>query len=272
MQKYCARFLTVTGHFFLTAILLLVLLTVNSCNSNAIETTKKLESNCSSTVLLIYFANSPQTSLMPEATFNLSSTAAGRFHNIANTGHDHIFDLFESADQAGKLLLLILPETEDFSGSRDHLIIKINSAGLPVSVQPELDPEYLANSLWADPLVRQSTIMELSALFQPNITFQYIPENSPDTEIAVTKYWHQYSFKENISVALFSFNPQPTDNFEFQRNGWGVFTGNGFNKTILNGLNIQNFIATIKLITNMNWSYTNDSYPAIQALENAEIK
>jgi len=273
MQKYCARFLTVTGHFFLTATLLLILSTIISCSSNVSETTKSLEHNCAQTILLVFFANSPQTSLMPEAAFNLSSTAAGRFHNITNTGHSsHIVDLFESADQAGKLLLLILPETENFSGSRDHLVINISPAGLPVTVQPELGTEFLADSLWADPLVRQSTVKRLSTLFKPDITFQYIPENSPDTEIAITEYWHQYSFEENISIALFSYNSQPMDGFEFQRNGWGVFTGPGFNKTILDGLSIQNFIATIKLLTNMNWSYKNDGYPAIQALENTEIK
>ncbi len=272
MQKYCARFLTVTGHFFLTAILLLTLLSFNSCSSKTSEIEKRLEHNCSQTILLVFFANSPQNSLMPEAAFNHSNTAAGRFHNISNTDQDDIFNLFESADQAGKLLFLIPPETEDFSGSRDHLVIKINSAGLPVAVKPELGSEFLADSLWADPLVRQSTIMELSELFKPDITFQYIPENSPDTEIAITEYWHQYSFEKNISVALFSYNSPLTGSLEFQRNGWGVFTGQGFNQIILDGLNIQNFIATIKLIINMNWSYTIDGYPAIQALENVEIK
>ena len=272
MQNYCARFLTVTGHFFLTAVLLSGLVVTTSCTSEEIEHTSKLIHNCGSTVMVVSFSNSSSSSLMPEAVFDLPKTSSGRFHFMDNASVDYVSDFLRTADLAGKLLFLIIPETEEFSGARDHLVITVNSTGIPVSVQPELGSEFLADSLWEDPLIRQSTIMELSILFKPDIVYQYVPENSAENEILITEYWQHNASDMDISVALFSYTPNSNNNSDFQRNGWGVFTGTGFTSTILNGLSIQNFLATVKLIAGMNWSYASNGYPAIQALENAEIK
>lgn len=264
MIKFSARFNT--GHFFLTAMIVLLLGTSTGCKSDkppAAGATILPETG--DVQILIQFSEySPQDS-MPTSAVDLPFTASGWFYPSESQRTDYFQTIAGEADAAGKLLLLILLEGELFSGTRDHLIIWINSDGIPVEVMPDIDSELLADSLWRDPVVRQETILQLVHFFKPDMILQMIP--NAGASVSVTDHWSRHSIENNFTVALFSYPDAGKNN-----RGWGAVTGVGIENRLLEGMDVQGFMATVKLIAGMNWNSPGCGYPAMQAFYATETE
>ncbi|MCK5842961.1 MAG: hypothetical protein KAH31_12375, partial [Candidatus Sabulitectum sp.] len=143
--------------------------------------------------------------------------------------------------------------------------IWINSDGIPVEVMPEIDSELLSDSLWRDPVVRQETILQLIHFFKPDMILQMVP--NAEASVSVVDYWSENSIENNFTVALFSY-----PDAENRNRGWGAFTGVGINNRLLEGMDIQGFMATVKLIAGMNWNSPGCGYPAMQAFYATETE
>lgn len=256
MLKHSARFCA--GHFFHTVLLFLTLWTVAGCNNNRPTRGNALETpETGEITILIQFAETPSKILMPEAVADLPSTAGGRFHH-AQADCDCFRTILEAADNAGKLLIVIIPEGEQFSGSRDHLVIWIDSSGIPAEVSPDLDSDLFADSLWENPVIRQQTIIELTDFFKPDMVFQFIQNQR--SSFAVTRFWSEHGTENSTTVAIY-VSPA----IDASHRGWGILTGKGIRNGLLEGLDTPGFTATVKLIAGMNWSSDGCGYPAMQA-------
>ncbi len=255
-----------TGHFFLTTVLVLLLGASAGCRSDKSHAADAMTLPETGDVqMLIQFSEySPQDS-MPTSAVDLPYTASGLFYPSESNRTDYFLTIAGEADTMGKLLLLILPEGELFSGTRDHLIIWINSDGIPVEVMPEIDSELLSDSLWRDPVVRQQTILQLVHFFKPDIVLQLAPK--AETSISIVEYWSRNSIENNFTVALY-VSPAAEDHVR----GWGAFTGVGIQNSLLEGMDIQGFMATVKLIAGMNWNGPGCGYPAMQAFYATETE
>lgn len=255
-----------TGHFFLTAMLVLLLGISTGCKSDKSPAAGVMTLPETGDIqLLIQFSEySPQDS-MPASAIDLPYTASGRFYPSESNRNDYFQTMAGEADAAGKLLFLILLEGEAFSGTREHLIIWINSDGIPVEVMPEIDPELLSDSLWRDPVARQETILQLILFFKPDMILQMIPNE--EASVSVVDYWSRNTIENNLTVALFSL-PDAEDH----NRGWGAFTGVGIENRLLEGMDIQGFMQTVKLIAGMNWNSPGCGYPAMQAFYATETE
>ncbi|MCK5034705.1 MAG: hypothetical protein KAS73_02350 [Candidatus Sabulitectum sp.] len=264
MTKSSARFNT--GHFFLTAMVVLFLGISAGCKSDKSPAAGEMALPETGDVqLLIQFSEySPQDS-MPASAVNLPYTASGWFYPSESNRTDYFQTMAGEADAAGKLLFLILLEGELFSGTRDHLIIWINSDGIPVEVMPEIDSELLSDSLWRDPVVRQETILQLIHFFKPDMILQMIP--NAEASVSVVDYWSENTIENNFTAALFSLPDAGNSN-----RGWGAFAGVGIKNRFLEGMDIQGFMATFKLIAGMNWNSPGCGYPAMQAFYATETE
>ncbi len=207
--------------------------------------------------MLIKFTASADD-LMPEAVADLMMTAGGRFFASENSESDFFLSIAQELDRSGKLLILVLPEEISFSGLRDHLIIWTDASGIPVRMEPQLNSELLSDSLWENPVLRQQTILELINFFKPDVILQIIPEAQCCAD--VTEFWSEYGSVNNLTIALYT-SPIQESNFR----GWGVFTGRGVQSRLLEGMDIQGFFATLRLISGVNWENTGSGYPAMQA-------
>lgn len=256
MHIQSARFYT--GHFFQRTIIFLLILIGVGCNGEPMPSRRAFQlPETGATTIVIQFQNPRTDDTMPEAAQGLASTSGGRFHGTS--GNTDCFRMIASeADSVGKLLFLIIPETEHFSGIRDHLVIRINSSGVPVEVSPELDLGLLADSLWDDPIIRQQTILDLVLFFKPDIVLQIVPEYT--SSLNVTEFWSEHGAYSNITVALFAM-PSESE----RSRGWAIFTGKGIQNGLLEGLDIRGFIATFQMISGMNWNKDGSGYPAMQA-------
>jgi hypothetical protein len=214
--------------------------------------------------VLIQFHDATPAVSMPPAT-QLPSTAGGFFLPSENTQ----FDLFRSialeADSAGKLLVLVLPEGESFHGSRDHLVIQMDSSGVPAVVEPGIDSEFLRDSLWINPVQRQRTILELIHFLKPDIVLQVVPGTNSSAEIL--NFWQERTAFENITVSMYL----PPDSKTGYR-GWGVFTGRGIENRLLEGMDIKGFASTVRMISGLEWNTPEGGYPAMQAFFPREIE
>ena len=251
-----------TGHFFHTMLLLLVMGAGAGCESNDITERQSASHDIPATgdiTLVIQFAGTSVSDSMPEAAVHFPLTASGWFHPVQE--HRNCFrTIFEQADSTGKLMMVIIPEDEQFSGSRNHLIISLDHLGIPVTVSPDLDPLFLVDSLWENPVVRQQTILELAVFFKPEIVLQFVeaPESSSD----VARYWSEHGAESSITAALFV---SPEEGTSVNSRGWGLFTGKGIRNGILEGLDMPGFIATVRMISGMDWIHSESGYPAMQA-------
>lgn len=264
MMNQSARFCA--GHFFRMALFFLFLGMFAGCDTDkATENEIIALPETGDITMLIHFPELATRDSMPEAVFDLPSTAGGRFYTSDAENADLFRTLAEEADSAGKLLILVLPEGEQFSGIRDHLIIWINSRGIPVQVEPEIDSAMLSDSLWKNPVVRQETILRLVHFFKPDMIFQITPER--ESSMAITEYWSEHSAANNFTVALY-VSPVAEINYR----GWGVFTGKGIENRLLEGMNIQGFTTTVRMISRMNWNNPGYGYPAIQAFYATETE
>ena len=257
-----------TGHFFLTAVVVLLLGISVGCKSDKSPAAGAMTMTLPETgdvQLIIQFSEYSSQDSMPASAVDLPYTASGRFYPSESTRTDYFQTMAGEADAAGKLLFLILLEGELFSGTREHLMIWINSDGIPVEVMPEIDSELLSDSLWQDPIVRQETILQLIHLFKPDMILQRIP--NAETSVSVVDYWSENTIENNLTVALFSL-PDAEDH----NRGWGAFTGVGIENRLLEGMDIQGFMATVKLIAGMNWNSPGCGYPAMQAFYATETE
>ncbi|MCK5786835.1 MAG: hypothetical protein KAH54_09805 [Candidatus Sabulitectum sp.] len=251
-----------TGHFFHTMLLLLALGAGTGCVSSDDTEGQGISHDIPATgdiTMVIQFAGTATGDSMPEAVVHLPFTAGGRFHP-AEECHDCFQTVFENADSTGKLMMVIIPETEQFSGSRDHLIISLDPGGIPVAVSPDLDSLFLVDSLWEDPVARQQTVLELAVFFKPEIVLQFIevPLSSSD----VTRFWSDHGAENSITAALFV---SPDESIPINSRGWGLFTGKGIRSGTLEGLDMPGFIATVRMISGMDWIHGESGYPAMQA-------
>ncbi len=210
------------------------------------------------TVMVVKFNHSVTEQPLPEILQGFPATACGRFFSSTHQSTNAFFQIADYADNAGKLLLLIIPETETFSGTREHLVIWIDNNGFPVRTAPEIDSALLENSLWGTPSIRQETILQLSMFFKPDLILQYVPEDM-SVEI-ITSYWSEYAIENNFTVALYS----PPDSVNHSR-GWGAFTGKGIINGHLEGMDMNGFISSILKLSNLKWNTPEHGYPAMQA-------
>ncbi len=250
-------------------VLFVTLLMVNTgCNSDSNVYQRQSTSlpETGETAMLIKFTASPSPDdSMPEAVTDLLETAGGRFYASESTESDFFLSIAQELDRTGKLLILVLPEETSFSGLRDHLIIWTDSSGIPVRMEPQLNSELLADSLWENPVLRQQTVLELINFFKPDVVLQIVPEAQCCTDI--TEFWSEYGSDNDLTVALYT-PPVETNNFR----GWGVFTGLGVQSRLLEGMDIQGFFATVRLISRVNWENTGSGYPAMQAFYKMETE
>lgn len=269
MKKQSARFSA--GHFFHGIIIFLLLLIVAGCSSEPPTSGADRElTETGAITILIQFPDAGTDDSMPEAVSDLPLTAGGRLHFHA-AGHDStatttcIRIIAQEADRTGKLLIMIIPDGEQFSGTRDHLVIWIDSLGIPAKIKPQVDSGLFADSLWRDPVVRQQTILELIHFFKPDMVIQTIPEIT--SSYAVTRFWSEHGAENNATVALHA--PSLT---ETSFRGWGIFTGKGIRTGLLEGMDLPGFIATVKMISGMDWNNNGQGYPAMQAFYATETE
>ncbi len=256
-----------TGHFFQGAIFFLLILIMIGvgCNGEPASSRRAFQlPESGATTILIQFQDPGTDNTMPEAALGLASTSGGRFHG-ASESIDCFRMIASQADSAGKLLFVIIPEGEPFSGNRDHLVIWIDFRGIPVSVSPDLDSSLLADSLWENPIVRQQTILDLVIFYKPDMVLQMIPDNTGYLDI--TGFWSEHGAENDISTALFSL---PLENARYR--GWGIFTGKGVKNNLIEGMDLPGFMATFQMISGMNWNTDESGYPAMQAFYNTETE
>ncbi len=264
MTNTGARFST--GHFFLTAMLVLLLGTSAGCKSDKSPAAGAMALPETGDVqMLVQFSEHSPQDPMPGSAVDLPFTASGLFYPSENIRTDYFQTIAGEADATGKLLFLILLEGELFSGTREHLIIWINSDGIPLGTMPEIDSELLSDSLWRDPAVRQETILQMVHFFKPDMILQMVPK--AEASMPVVEYWSENSIENNFTVALFSLPDAENDS-----RGWGAFTGVGIKNRFLEGMDVQGFIATVKLIAGMNWNDPGCGYPAMQAFYATETE
>ncbi|MCD4707966.1 MAG: hypothetical protein K8S62_09535 [Candidatus Sabulitectum sp.] len=263
MLKQSARFHA--GHFFRTVMLSLTLWAAAGCDDNMTTRGNARElTETGELTVLIQFAGTPFGNSMPEAVADFPSTAGGRFH-AAQVDFDCFHTIIEAADNAGKLLMVIIPEGEQFSGSRDHLVICIDSRGIPAEVSPFLNSDLFTDSLWEDPVVRQQTILDLVAFFKPDMVFQFIQKQRSSP--GVTQFWSEHGTENNTTVAIYA---SPAEDGSYR--GWGIFTGKGIRNGLLEGLDVPGFTATVKMISGMDWNNNGHGYPAMQAFYATETE
>ncbi len=263
MLKQSARFFA--GHFFRTVVLFLVIGAVAGCDDS--RTTQEIARKIPETgelAVLIQFAGTPLENSMPEAVADLPSTAGGRFYP-AQTDYDCFQIILEAADNAGKLLLVIIPEGEQFSGTRDHLVILIDSRGIPVEAGLDLDSDLFGDSLWENPVTRQQTIIELVDFFKPDMVFQFIRDQRSSPGVA--RFWSEHGSENNATVAMYV----PPAKGTLYR-GWGIFTGKGIRNGVLEGMDTAGFTAAVRIISGMDWSTDGHGYPAMQAFYATETE
>ncbi len=253
-----------TGHFFLTMMALMMVEALTGCESKSVPLETELAPETGDISVVVCFSNGERDNSIPKAMAELPSTAAGQFLPPVGEKLDFFYSAISEADNAGKLLILVLPEGRSFTGSRDHLIVQIDSNGLPVAVIPDIVPEMLEDSLWDNPVVRQQTILQLISFLKPDMIFQVIPEAG--SSLGVIKFWQEHAEQNNITVSLYS--PPITEN---HYRGWGAFTGRGIENQTLKGMDMRGFAATVRLISGLEWNIPNGGYPAMQAFYLMEL-
>ncbi len=251
------------GHFFSKAIglPLLPLLLFGCQGSPPAPGRGGMDLGTGETAVLIHFQGAGGTGNMPEAVHGFSSTASGRFHPPIEQPGDPLLSLAEAADESGLLMLLVLNDGEVFKGTRDHLIIWTDSAGMPVRVEPETGPEMFTDSLWADPRTRQGTILRLIGLFKPDLVLEQISDN--DHIIETIEFWNEAGEGNDITACFYSM-PDPSVNHR----GWGVLAGRGVTNHRIRGMFPGDFQATLFLLAGLDWHGV--GYPAMQAFTLSE--
>jgi len=253
------------GHFFLTLTALVFTMVQTGCGNGSVPQETELKPGTGGISMVVFFPGGERYNSVPRAMAELPSTAAGQFLQSDRDGNDFFYSIVSQADDAGKLLILILPEGESFAGSRDHLIIQIDSNGLPVTVIPDIIPEMLEDSLWNDPVVRQQTILQLINFLKPDMILQVSPEAS--SSLGIIRFWQEHSARSNITVSLYA-PPIAEDHYR----GWGAFTGKGIENRTLEGMDMGVFAATVRLISGLEWNTPDGGYPAMQAFYPVENK
>jgi hypothetical protein len=246
------------GHFFLTLTALLLTGVQTGCGNRSIPRGTELMPETGTISVVVFCPVSGHNNAVPRAVTEFPSTAAGQFLPSDKDVHELFYSIVSEADSAGKLLILVLPEGESFTGSRDHLIIQIDSTGLPVAVMPDIVPEMLEDSLWDDPIVRQETILQLILFLKPDMILQIAPETGSGA--GIIRFWLANAEQNNITVSLCVL-PVADD----QRRGWGAFTGRGIENRILEGMDLSGFAATVRMISGLEWNTPGGGYPAMQA-------
>jgi len=188
MYMNSARF--TAGHFFTrTTVILLTVVIAGGCGgrTGSLPVEDSITGG-GETIVLIEFPEGFRADRMPEGVLGPDDTAAGRFCSIDDpTDGNLIREFAEAADSSGLLILAVLREGQSFTGTRDHLTIWINEAGAPVRIYPEMETGLFADSLWLDPVIRQSTILELISFFKPDVAVISMtgPERCPE----ITAFW-----------------------------------------------------------------------------------
>ncbi len=256
-----ARF--TAGHFFRKTIgLPLLLIIAPGCGVSELPARRgDMALQTGETTLVMHFQGAEGTESMPEAVFSLENTASGRFHLPSEHPGDPLLKLAEAADQNGLLMLLVLDQYQSFTGTRDHLVVWTDSTGLPVRVEPETDSELFSDSLWADPRTRQNTILQLIALFKPDLVLQQ--SGSGGGFVEIIGFWSEAGEENGVTACFYSM-----PDFTERRRGWGVFTGHGVADDIIGGMHPEDFQATIYLLAGLEWQEI--GYPALQAFTLSE--
>jgi len=193
---------------------------------------------------------------VPEGFAGMEGTAWGRFQVLDQPPCDPMDEMIRSADEAGMLILAVIPEEMKFLGTRDHLLVRTGPEGLPVRTEPEMGSSFLEDSLWTDPMVRQETVRALADFFKPDIVF--ISMEAPGDIEAVAAYWRDSGY----TAGLYS-QPDPSG-----YRGWAAVTGPGVNSTVIEGMTQRDFVATMMLTAGLRWQDT--GYPAMQAFTRTE--
>ncbi len=116
-----------------------------------------------------------------------------------------------------------------------------------------------------NPVIRQETILQLVQFFKPDIILETIPERQSSTSVA--EYWSENGIRNNITAALYSL-PDRETNYR----GWGAFTGKGIQMTLIEGMDVQGFAATVRLVAGIKWNSPGGGYPAMQAFFTTETE
>lgn len=257
MNKISARF--TAGHFFRKMNQVLIAVTIISgCGEDRETAAAPVETVASfgSPAVLIEFTGAARMEFMPETLSGMDRTSWGRFHTLDEEPADPFRRVFEMADSTGLLVLAVIPEDFDYPATRDHLIIRTGSDGIPVRTEPEMESAFMADSVWRDPLIRQQTILELMEFFKPDIVF--IRAGTPSDVQGIADYWSS----AGITAAFYS----APDWNEYR--GWGAFTGTGIQQGVIQGMTVDGFLATVILISGLEW--TDSGYPAMQAISTRE--
>ena len=253
MIKNSARFNA--GHFFKQAlavqVFLLLLLSCTDKENTANADSSLIECTCDTPVLIRVPCSED---FLPEAVEDIENTSFGRFFPASEGSDDPFHRIAAQADSAGMLILAILQEGMEWSGNREHLVIWLDSLGVPVLVQPEMNSSLLADSLWTDPLIRQNTIAELIEFTRPDIVMEELTESSRIEEI--TAFWSRTGQEKNITACLYCM---PDHDKMFR--GWGIFTGNCISGIKIQGMAVNDFHASFLLLAELEWIET--GYPVL---------
>ncbi|MCD6588934.1 MAG: hypothetical protein J7K88_10340 [Candidatus Fermentibacteraceae bacterium] len=256
MVNNSARFRA--GHFFLTLTALLFSGVQTGCGNESVPGGTELLPETGSISVVVFCPGGEHDNTVPLAVTEFPSTAAGQFLPSDEDGYDLFYSVVSEADSAGKLLVLVLPEGERFTGSRDHLIVQIDSNGLPVAVMPDIVPEMLEDSLWDDPVIRQETILQLILFLKPDMVLQIAPETG--SSAGIIRFWLENAEQNNITMSVYVSSAA-----EDRHRGWGAFTGKGIENRILEGMDLGGFAATVRMISGLEWNTPGGGYPAMQA-------
>jgi hypothetical protein len=246
------------GHFFLLLVTTLFAGLQTGCGNESVPRSTELLPETGDVSMVVFCPGDEHDNTAPLTVTEFPSTAAGQFLPSDEDGYDLFYSVVSEADSAGKLMILVLPEGESFSGSRDHLVIQIDSNGLPVAVMPNIVPEMLEDSLWDDPVVRQETILQLILFLKPDMILQIAPEAG--SCVGIIRFWLENAEQNNITVSVY-VSPVSEDQYR----GWGAFTGKGIENRILEGMDLSGFAATVRMISGLEWNTPGGGYPAMQA-------
>ena len=259
-----ARF--TAGHFFKAVTFTLLAFLTASCSSEdqnlePQHVTTGIIPDSEETTILVRFPQGDMTDGMPESVTVLEHTAGGRFYPLSSTGDMVFMSLAEQADQSGLLILAVLPEGFEFTGTRDHLLVWLDADGAPSRVEPEMTSDLLADSLWTDPLTRQQTIVDLASFSRPDIVLQWLPEQGVASQ--VVNFWGSEGVAQGFTAALYT---SPTE--QQSSRGWGVFTGIRVCGDVIQGMTLEDFHATVLMSAGLDWY--DKGYPAMEAFTQVE--
>lgn len=247
------------GHFFKQTLVLLVLLSL-SCNKQGAREEQEagLAISCEIPILIMV----PDAGdFQPESVMDKVHTAFGRFYPSLEEQVNPFKDIAAAADSEGMLILAILSSGMEWHGEREHLVIWLDSLGKPVMVQPEMNSELLADSLWTDPLTRQNTIAELIEFTRPDLVMEQLTESSMIEEIV--DFWSAKGQIESMTACLYCM-----PDLDATYRGWGIFTGSSVTTSSIQGMSLNDFQATFLLLAELDWIET--GYPVVSTFLQTE--